>query len=713
MNAPLLRRREFLVLASAGLALGAMPALAATESPQDAAGPDGLAQRFLAIAPDGTVTVFSKHVDMGQGIWSGLASIIADELDADWAHVTVVGAPARLPDYSHSKFPSQVTGGSTSTANSWDELRMAGAVARAMLVAAAAAEWKVPPEKISVSKGIISSGKRSAGIGHFAAAAARLPVPKATPKAPKEYVLIGKDSHRLDIPAKSRGQTSYGIDTDWPGIRPTVVARAPRFGATLIRFDDKEARKLPGVIEIVRIPTGVAVIGETTWHAMRGRAALVTEWDETHAEKRSSDQIFRDFDAQQANTPPTASTVRGAPDAKLKQGRIVEAAFEFPFLTHAALEPLGLAGRLVDGRCELRAGFQSQTTNQKSVADILGLPIDKVFLDTVPAGGSFGRRASFIPDWVDEMAEILKATKGRWPIKLTWSRDDDVKGGHYRPLTIHRFRAALGADGSLAAVEQRIVGQTCFPSRAGAPPMKGMNPGVSTGNFLDQYAVPDAQLLWWNPECGVPAHTYRAVSNNHNGVAKEIFIDRCARAADADPVAYRMALLAAEPRQQGVLRLAAEKIGWDTPPPAGRVRGVAVHRADGSSVCEIVELSGTPDNFRIERVVAAIDCGVPVNPDTIRAQTEGGIGFALSGNLYSSVTLTDGHVDQSNYNDYRVLRIAEMPKAIEVHIVPSTEAPTGIGEPGSVPITAAVVNALERMGMAPVRRFPVIGARTA
>jgi isoquinoline 1-oxidoreductase beta subunit len=713
MSAPVLHRRELLVLASAGLALGAMPALAAGMTAKDTAGGAGLVQRFLSIAPDGTVTVFSKHVDMGQGIWSGLASIVADELDADWSHVRVVGAPAKLPDYSHSKFPSQITGGSTSTANSWDELRMAGAVARAMLVAAAAAEWGVAPETIKVSKGIISTGKRTAGLGTFAAAAARLPVPKATPKDARDYTLIGKESRRLDIPAKSRGQTSYGIDTNWPGIRPTVIARAPRFGATLVRFDDTEARKLPGVIEIVRIPTGVAVIGQTTWHAMRARAALVTEWDEAQAEKRSTEAMFRAFDAQQAKTPPTAATVRGTPDAKLKQGRVVEAAFDFPFLTHSALEPLGLAGRLVDGRCELRAGFQTQTGNQKNVADILGLPVEKVFLDTVPAGGSFGRRATFLPDWVEEMAEVLKATQGRWPIKLTWSRDDDVKGGHYRPLTIHRFRATLADDGSIAAVEQRIVGQSCFPTRPGAPAAKGMNPGVSTGNFIDQYAVADAQLLWWDPECGVPAHTYRAVSNNHNGVAKEIFIDRCARAANADPVAYRMALLAAEPRQQGVLKLAAEKIGWDKAPPPGRVRGVAVHRADGTSVCEIVELSGTPDNFRIERIVAAIDCGVPVNPDTIRAQTEGGIGFALSGNLYSNITMTDGHVDQSNFDTYRVMRISEMPKSIEVHIVQSTEAPSGIGEPGSVPVTAAVVNALERMGMAPVRRFPLIGGHKA
>ena len=708
--APPVDRRRFLILSSTGLLLAACPAAS-----KAAAADDPLVQRFLAIGADGIITVFSKHLDMGQGIGSGLASIIAEELDADWSHVRFVDAPAKIPDYAHTALGVQTTGGSSSTAYSWDQLRQAGAVARAMLVTAAAQQWGVDPQSITITSGVIRCGSRQGGFGDFAAAAARLPVPTdARPKSSSDYHLLGRATPRIDIPDKTRGKTRYGIDTDWDGIKTVVVAHAPRFGAILADYDDSAARGLPGVVAILRIPSGVAVIAETGWHAMRARAALVTRWDETHVETRSTDRILADFDLQRLEQPPTAAEEHGDP-AKFLGGdtaRVVEARFEFPYLAHAALEPVSVAGRMLDGKCYLRGGFQSQTDNQKTVASILGIPIEKVFLETVAAGGSFGRRAALGPDWIDEFAHVLRASGGRWPLKLLWSRDDDIAGGRYRPLNLHHLRAALGPDGALLAVEQTIVGQSLMPPPPGAPPPSSPDAGVVTGHFAEQYACANHRLAWWNPEAGVLPHTYRGVSDNHNCVAKEVFVDRLARTTGADPVAFRLALLAADPRQQAVLRLAADGIGWQVPPAPGVTRGVAVHRANNSIVAQIVELTGSPEDFRIERVVAAVDCGRILNPDIVRAQVEGGIGFGLSSILYQQIRMDEtGRVIERNYHNYRLLRMPEMPRTIDVHFVTSQEKPTGIGEPGSLPVMAALVNALERMGHPPIHRFPVIGAR--
>lgn len=704
-----LARRGFLVMSSTGLLLGTRTLAAAT--PAAPSRKAAFTQRFLEIAPDGTVTVFAKHLDMGQGIWSGLAAIVAEELGARWNQVRVVGAPARMPDYAHTVFGSQTTGGSTSIANSWDQLRAAGATARAMLAAAAAARWQVPAASVSIADGMVTSGARSASLGRFAAAAARLPVPGNVPlKDPAQFTIVGQRRPRLDLPDKVRGRTGYGLDTNWPGIKALVVLHPPRFGATLIDHDPTAALALPGVLAVEPIPTGLAVIGETTWHALRGRAALVATWDETTAETRSTAAIMAAFKAQMAGEPPTAETRSGDAATVLEaDGSVIEAQFEFPYLAHVPIEPLSVAGRLSGGRCVLRSGFQSQTSNQANAARILGLPVEAVELETVPAGGSFGRRADFGPDWFDELVYALKATDGRWPLRLMWSRDDDIAGGHYRPMTLQRLRAVLDEDGAIAAFDQSIVGQPCFPLPAGAPKPKEPSIGVTIGHFADQYACQASRLAWWYPEVGVAPHTYRAISNNHNGIAKEIFVDRLARAAGVDPVAYRLSLLGHEPRQQGVLRLVAEKAGWDRPLAPGLHRGVAVHRADDSHVAQVVEISGTPEHFRIERVVCAIDCGLVIDPDTVLSQAEGCIGFGLSSALYQEITMdASGLVEQSNFHDYRILRMPQMPRRIEVHIMPSAARPTGVGEPPSVPVAAALVNALEAMGAPPVTRFPLI-----
>ncbi len=700
-------RRQFLAMSSAGLLLGlASPKAFATGAPR------GLVQRFLEIDQAGWVTVYAKHLDMGQGIWSGLASILAEELDADWSRVRVVGAPAKMPDYAHTVWGAQTTGGSTSIANSWEQMRLAGATARAMLVQAAATAWHAPPEAIEVRGSVLRWGKREAGFGALAAAAGRLPAPKASPKPRADYRLLGRPLPQLDARAKSSGQVRYGIDGSLPGMKIAVIARPPRIGGRLIGYDTAVSR-LPGVVAVVEVPGGVAIVADNTWQAIKARGLLQARWEHGDAAGLSSEALFARFDTAMAKEAPTFREDKGDPQAAFHAAaNVVEARFEFPYLAHAPMETPSVSGVFTGGRCAMRAGFQSQTLNQGAVAEVLGIAPEQVTLDTVPAGGSFGRRAASNSDWVVDLAQILKATGGRWPIKLVRTREDDIGGAHYRPQTTHVLRGGLDAGGKLVAIEQRSAGQGVFPQFDPKVPEINRS-SVLEGNATALYSVPNTRLSWWRIDVPVTVETYRGISNNHECVAKEIFIDRMARAAGADPVAFRLALLGHDPRQQAVLRLAAEKIGWDTPPLPGRWRGVSVHTADASFVAQIAEVSGTTEAFRIERIVAAIDVGLALNPDTLRSQVEGGIGFGLSSALYGGITFEDGAPVQRNFDRYRMMRMHEMPREIEVHIVESDHPPTGIGEPGSVVAPAAVINALERMGMTPVVRFPVIGEAQA
>ncbi|MED5544739.1 MAG: molybdopterin cofactor-binding domain-containing protein [Pseudomonadota bacterium] len=717
-------RRAFVVMAGSGLLLGLVPkSLRAREIHRqghpfgdslfraDQVPGDELVRRFLEIAPDGAVTVFSKHLDMGQGTWSGLASLVAEELDADWTKVRVLGAPVSDTAYANHMFQRQATGGSTSLANSWDELRRAGAVARAMVLAAAARSWDVPVKAISLRNGVLTHGARRASLGDFARAAADEDVPEDVALKPRSaWRLLGQDTPRTDMPGKVTGQTKYGIDGAWEDMRHAVVARSPRFGARLLHADTRAARAMSGVEAVVEIPSGIAVIARTTWHALRARDALTLTWSDDGGETRSDAQIARDHRAAMDRQAPSWDDVRGDPAAMLARAATrVEAEFTFPYLAHAAMEPLALLGRFDGTRCKLRGGFQTQTDNRAQVAAILGLEAEAVELESVPAGGSFGRRAGFTGDWVVEFAQLLKAARASYPIKLTWTREDDMRGGHYRPLMVYAMQGGLDAQGRLLALDMRLAGQS-VTGNSPYPKAPYRDITVLEGNFHDLYDHPHSRLRFFHAGAKVPVVTYRSISNNHTGVAKEIFVDRLARAAGADPVAFRLALLGAEPRQTQVLRVAAKAAGWDTPPPHGITRGVAVHRSEGSCVAQVAELSGTPEDFRIERIVSAVDCGLAVNPDTVRAQVEGGTGFGLSSALYGEINLDHGAARQGNFDGYRLLRMNEMPRRIEVHMVESADRPSGIGEPGSVPGAPAVINALERMGMAPVTHFPVFAS---
>jgi isoquinoline 1-oxidoreductase subunit beta len=696
-------RRQFLkgsaaaagaLVVGASIDLGSMPAAAA--SLQDPPQPNA----FVRIAPDNTVTVIVKHLDKGQGIATGLATIVADELDADWAQMRVDFAPANAELYNNLLFgPIQGTGGSSSVANSFDQLRKAGAAARAMLVSAAAAAWSVPAGEITVAKGELShaaSGRR-ARFGELAGRAAALPVPATVKlKDPKDWVYIGKDVPRIDSVAKTTGTAVYSLDIRRPGMLTAVVARPPRFGGAVKSFDASAAKAVKGVVDVVALPQGVAVLAKDTWSAIKGREALKVEWDDSKAETRSSDAIFADY-RKLAATPGLPAFRSGDAEGALRgAAKVIEAEFTFPYLAHAPMEPLnGVIAARADGGVEIWAGSQFQTVEQATTAAILGLKPEQVAIHTLWAGGSFGRRATPGADYFAEMAMLFKATGGRSPIHLVWTREDDLKGGYYRPMMLHRLRAGLDAKGNVIGWEQRIVGQSFI---AGTPfeafmIKDGVDATVVEGAADMPYKVANVAVDWHRTTSPVSTLWWRSVGHTHTAQAVEVMIDALAAAAGKDPVAFRLAMLADHPRHAGVLKLAADKGGFGEKLPAGRGRGIAVHESFGSFVAIVADVTVAKGEVKVDRIVAAVDCGTVVNPDVVRAQVEGGVGFGLGAALRNRITLTDGVIDQSNFDGYEPLRLSDMP-AVEVHIVPSTAPPTGIGEPGVPPLAPAVSNAI-------------------
>jgi len=692
-------RRSF--LKAAGATTGALmvathigPNKTFAATPNDPPAPNA----FVKVAADNTVTVMVKHLDMGQGITTGLATIVAEEIDADWGQMRTAFAPSDPQAYNNLFFgPIQGTGGSTSTANSWMQLRQAGAAARAMLVAAAAAEWNVPAAEITVAKGVVShkSGK-SATFGALAAKAGTMPVPaKVTLKDPKDFTLIGTRLPRLDSNDKTDGKAVYALDIRRPGMKTALVLRPPRFGGTVKSVDDKAARAVPGVVDVVTIPQGVAVVADNTWAAQRGREALVVTWDDAKAEMRSTAQMLADYKAA-AEKPGIVATKEGDVDAALKKAaKVVEAEFVFPYLAHAPMEPLNCVIEMTpSGTCEIHAGSQFQTVEHATAAAILGLKMEQVKINTLWAGGSFGRRATPNADYIAEAAQILKATGSKYPVHLVQTREDDIKGGRYRPMFYHKVRAGIDEAGNPLVWSHRLVGQSFVIGTALEPMMvkNGLDHSAVEGASNMPYPVPNVLVDWHNAPSPVSTLWWRSVGHSHTAQAVEVMIDELAHAAGKDPVAYRLGLLKDHPRHRAVLELAVAKAGQDKL-PAGRGRGVAVHESFSSFVAMVADVTVDKNGVKVDRVVAAVDCGIAVNPDVVRAQVEGGIGYGLGHALRNQITFTDGVVDQANFDGYEPLRMSDMPK-IEVHIVPSTAAPTGIGEPGVPPIAPAVANAI-------------------
>ena len=700
-------RRNFLQ-GVAGLTLGfCLPALAAPAAAGKAATAASFEPNaFLRIGSDNSVTVIAKHLEMGQGTYTGLGTIVAEELDADWNTVRIEGAPADATRYNNLFWgPAQGTGGSTAMANSWDQLRQAGASARAMLVSAAAKRWQVPAAEITVREGIVSHppSKRSLRFGELAADAAREAVPaKVTLKAPQDFRLVGKHAPRKDSAEKTNGRAIFTQDIRLPGMLVAVVAHPPRFGATVKSFDAGAAKRVKGVVDVVRIPSGVAVLAADTWSAKKGRDALTVDWDESRAFKLGSDEILARY-REMAKQPGLVAHQAGDTDqAFAAAARVVKADYDFPYLAHAAMEPMNCVIRLGAEGCEVWNGEQLHTGDQHQLAGIFGLKPEQVKINMLYAGGSFGRRASTQSDYVVEAAQIVKASGGKAPIKLVWLREDDMRAGYYRPLFHHALEAALDANGKLTGWRHRLVGQSILMgSPFEAMMVKNGIDAVSVEGAANlPYAIPNLRVDLHTPtDIAVPVLWWRSVGSSHTAYSTEVFLDRVAKAAGKDPLALRLELLGDKPRHSAVLRLAAAKADWGTPlkpgaPGTRRGRGVAVHESFHSYVAQVAEVTVAADgSLKVDRVVCAVDCGIAINPDNVRSQVEGAVGFALSAALHGEITLRQGAVVQGNFDDYPLLRIDQMPR-VEVHILPSTAKPTGIGEPGVPPLAPAVANAI-------------------
>ncbi|MCB1750829.1 MAG: xanthine dehydrogenase family protein molybdopterin-binding subunit [Gammaproteobacteria bacterium] len=718
-----LSRRRFVaggMLSVAGLTLGVLPnvraeqrnATAGLNGAMPAEAGDFSPNAFLRIDKDGVVTVISKHLEMGQGTYTGLATLVAEELDADWARVRVEAAPADASRYNNLLWGSmQGTGGSTAMANSFDQLRRAGAAARQMLVAAAAERWQVPATEIRVAASVVehtASGRR-AGFGELAESAAGQPLPETVLlKDPAAFTLIGRRIPRKDSAGKIDGSAQFTLDVRLPGMKTALVLHPPRFGVKLKGVDDKAALQVKGVSKVVQIPAGVAVVADDFWSAKLGRDALQVSWDESAAFDKSSEQLLEAY-RELAKTAGTVARDDGSAVQLLAQAdEVLEAEYSVPFLSHSAMEAMDCVVRIDDNGCEIWNGEQMQTGDQMAVAALLGLEPAQVKINMLYAGGSFGRRANPAADYLLEAVHIARQLDKGTPLKLVWTREDDTRAGYYRPMYLHRLRAALDPAGNPLAWEQRIVGQSILAGTpfASAMTKNGIDQTSVEGAVNQPYAIDHFRLDLHSPELPVPVLWWRSVGSTHTAFVGESFIDELAHKAGQDPVAYRRRLLAKHPRHLGVLNLAAEKADWGAPLGRGRGRGVAVHESFNSYVAQVAEVTVRRGVIYVDRVVIAVDCGIAVNPDVIEAQMQGGMGFGLSAALYSELTLDQGRVVQSNFHDYQILRIDQMPE-VEVYIVPSAEPPTGVGEPATPVIAPALANAVFAATGQRLRRLPL------
>ena len=705
-------RRDFLktgVLAGGGLVLGLyLPpfgrAAEAAQASHSAFAPNA----FLRIGTDDAVTVIVNHSEMGQGIYTALPMIVAEELDADWRKVRIEAAPVD-PAYNHTRFGMQMTGGSTSTWSEWDRLRKAGAVARAMLIAAAAEIWNVDPPSCHARNGQVvhaASGRRLS-YGRLAEKASSLTPPQSvTLKDRKDFNLIGKPTKRLDTPEKVNGTGVFGLDVKVPGMLVAVVARPPVFGGKVKSFDAGRANAVPGVRHVVEIDRGVAVVADGYWPASQGRKALETVWEDGPLARLDSRAQGAQY-AELAKQPgAVARKVGDAAAAMGSAARKLEAVYELPYLAHATMEPLNCVADVRPDGCDVWTGTQFQTIDRDAAAQVAGLKPEQVKVHTMLLGGGFGRRAVIDSHFVREAVQLSKTVKA--PVKVIWSREDDIRGGYYRPSAYHLIRAGLDAVGKPLAWQHRIV---CQSFMAGTPFEAAMIKDGVDGTAVEgasdlPYDIPNVLVDWQQAPGGVPTLWWRSVGHSHTAFVVESFLDELAHAAGKDPYEYRRELLGKQTRHKRVLELAAEKAGWGKPLPQGRGRGLAVHESFGSFVAHVAEASISREGkVKVHRVVCAIDCGPVVNPDTIRAQMEGAVVFGLTAALYGEITLENGRVKQRNFHDYPLLRMNEVP-AIEAHIVPSEDKMGGVGEPGVPPVAPAVANAVFAASGRRARRLP-------
>jgi isoquinoline 1-oxidoreductase subunit beta len=684
---------------------------------------------FVSIDTSGVVTIRSSYLEMGQGTFTGLATLAAEELDIAPERVLVVPAPADVklyvnPILAKMGFGVQATGGSTAMAGAWTQMRQAAATVRAMLLTTAAKHWSVDVSTLTVKDGVIlhAASKRSATYSELVPAAAKLPAPpNVKVKAPEQFTQIGRHtSYRVDVKAKTNGSAIYTQDIKLPGMLVAVVAHSPKLWAKVKHVDDSAARRIPGVVAVIpligddKVQSGVAVLAANTWVARQGRDALRITWDDTRALRIDSAAIFHRF-RELADKPGVVSASRGDVSQSAPDGsKVIEAWFEQPYLAHAPMEPMNCLVQLSTGKCDIWNGEQWHTGDQASAAEEAGLKPAQVTLHQLYAGGSFGRRANPRSDFVREAVRIARSARSQGinaPVKLVWMREDDMRAAQYRPLTVHKVSIAVAPNGNIHSWRQAVVGQSFFPT-----PADKADPLLVEGAADMPYAIANLRVEQHHPsEFNIPTQWLRSVGHTHTAFVGETMIDAAAKAAGKDPYAFRMSMLtdSSRGRERGVLALAAQKANWASPLPAGkpgsrRGRGIAFQQAFGTYVAQVAEVTVDADGyFTVDRVIAAVDCGTVINPEIVAAQIEGGIGFGLSF-LRQEITFKDGQVVQSNFNDYPVLHINSMPR-VEVYTVPSTAEPTGVGEPGVPAAAPAVINAVTAATGEVIHRLPLNG----
>jgi isoquinoline 1-oxidoreductase beta subunit len=704
-----LSRRSFLQVAAAGGGLMLALHLPAGNSEAEAAADETFAPNaFIRIDGDGRIVLTMPYVEMGQGTYTSIPMLIAEELEVDLKDVRLEHAPPDEKRYGNPLLGGiQATGNSNAVRAAWQPLRQAGATARTMLVTAAAKRWNVDPGSCRAEKGEVlhpPTGRR-VKYGELAADAARMPVPETVPlKRPDQFKLIGTPAKRLDAPAKVNGTAVYGIDVRPPGVKIATLAQSPAFGGRVKTIDDTAAKAVNGVRQIVRLDDAVAVVADHMGAAKKGLAALKIEWDDGPHAKLSTDDVARELEQATLKPGAVAENIGDADAAMASAVTKVEATYQVPFLAHATMEPMNCTVHVRQDGCEVWVGSQVMPRAQAAAAKVTGLPLDKVVVHNHLLGGGFGRRLEI--DAVTRAAEIAKHVDG--PVKVVWTREEDIQHDMYRPYWFDRLSAGLDGQGKPVAWKHRFAGSSVIARWA--PPFfqNGLDGDTTEAAIKLAYALPNKHVEYVQVEPpGIPTAFWRSVGPSHNVFVVESFMDELAAAAKQDPVAYRLALLDQAPRAKAVLELAAQKAGWGQPLPKGSGRGVSLQHAFATYMAMVADVEVAKDgSVRVRRVVCAVDCGTAVNPDTVRAQIQSAIMFGVTAALYGEITLKDGRVEQSNFDTYQILRMNEAP-AVEVHIVQNVEPPSGMGEAGTSAIVPAVANAIFAATGKRLRKLPV------
>lgn len=662
---------------------------------------------FVQIAPDGTITVVINKLEMGQGVNTSMAQLIAEELECDWSKIRSVSAPVS-PVFNHTVFQTQMTGGSSALISSWEQHRRIGASLREMLKAAAAKRWNVPVGELRAVNGtIVHAKKGKLTYGELAEDAAKQPVPENPKlKDPKDFKIIGKSMKRVDAADKSNGKAIFGLDVRTPGMLYAMVARPPIPGAKLDKINQSAAEKIPGVVSVVKFYDRVAVLAKNTHAARMGRDALAATWKDKTNGKLSSEELMRQYKSMAGDKGVVAADHGDVKKAFGKAARTLSADFEFPYLAHASMEPMNCTINYDGKTAELWSGHQMPTIDRSVAAKILGLPDDKVTVNTTYAGGSFGRRASKQSDYVVEAAHLVKVVKK--PLKVVWTREDDMRGGYYRPMNFHRVKIALDEKGKFTGWDHRLVGQSVISGSVFEAMMvkNGLEATMTEGISDTKYEMSNFRCEASRMISPVPTLWWRSVGHTHTAYVMETMIDELAEATNQDPMKMRQHMLRNSPRHSAVLKLLAKETKWGVmKPPKGRAWGMAVHESFDSVVGQVAEVSMENGQPRVHKIWCAVDCGRVVNPEGARTQVEGGIVFGLSAAFHQQIEIAQGRPVQGNFHDYPVMRIQDMP-VVSVAFVESNEKPTGLGEPGVPPAAPAVANAIYRLTKKRLRTLP-------